>query len=428
MTDAPQDSMPVETANVMHVGIVEHPAPLNPLATIDPRLLQRKRPVSERPSTPFPFGMHTYLQTLLRSLTLCTSTAKSHFAPTQPTPSVPPIAHIEEVPSGSEFSYPSTPASSFFENLGSPAPNVSPASNVSPATSDIGEVWVSSNPIYDFSQADMVRFQQDIAAFAQNCLNEAAFASTKSSPTLGTSALPVPSISEVSTAPVTTTHVGNGTDDTTRHIANYETTSGAPSPVSSSGDNLGNILDYTQAYGEQFDCEAMQYDILEHVGLLLCQIDDSMLNCRKTAASILRRAEDYVNGRRPVKWLEDERKQRPPACDIRDTQDYMNCFIEAENEDSNPFLWPVERQHAHQCVRWLRSLEYPTSTDLQIQSTLVHLLNYRLDEPLGVAYATIRRLRGDFGPPGHWPPIQTIEQLKFLDEQAGFPWGNHNAF
>ena len=109
-------------------------------------------------------------------------------------------------------------------------------------------------------------------------------------------------------------------------------------------------------------------------------------------------------------------------------QDYLNCFVEAENEDSNPFLWPVECQHAHQCVHWLRSLKSPSSTDLQIQFTLVHLLNYHLHDPLGVAYATIHHLRGDFGPPRHWPPIQTIEQLKTLDEQAGFPWGNHNTF
>ena len=54
--DAPQDNPPIETANVMHVGILDHPAPLSPLATIDPRLLQRKLPVSERTSTPYSFG------------------------------------------------------------------------------------------------------------------------------------------------------------------------------------------------------------------------------------------------------------------------------------------------------------------------------------------------------------------------------------
>ena len=90
--------------------------------------------------------------------------------------------------------------------------------------------------------------------------------------------------------------------------------------------------------------------------------------------------------------------------------------------DVNPFLWAVERLHGHQCIRWLSQLVTPSTQDLRYLSRLRNLLSYRLDDADAVVYANERRLRGDFGLPGAWPPLQTTAFIEGLDHDAGFLW------
>ncbi|KAK7687209.1 hypothetical protein QCA50_009714 [Cerrena zonata] len=300
-----------------------------------------------------------------------------------------------------------------------PVPNNSPA-----------KVWLSPSPVYEFTMADMIRFQQDAQSGIMSPLDHDNDSRLRAPPTGSTpTTLPHASIEDVndgfllsypsaSSIPPTPPFLPIGTYR--RHD-----TSPVPSTLSSWMDDIepyNEPLTIDNSYAAQFDPTSIHRRFKNHLAYDPEVDKDPLLNCRQIAAKSLKTAEDHVRLYQRRDWVQKEVLNRPLVSDPQGMNTYIDAFVVPNNDDpmGNPFLWGVERCHAHQCVRWLNGLPTPSPYDLIVRDDLVALLSYRLNDPGAIEYVNARRNRGDFGPPGGWAPLQTRIDLELADYHGGF--------
>ncbi|KAK7685263.1 hypothetical protein QCA50_011626 [Cerrena zonata] len=432
-----------EVASVFHVA----DAQLDQV-TIDPRQLHpaftpiKKRAIPRRP-TPYPswnqrqadqdrgngissqgpkvHGMRNLARLFAIKLKLLTSA----YSPASPTPTSYSLGSLDTLISEDT----NQEEGELDERSFAPIINAFPAvPNNSPL-----EVWISSDPEYSFTVADMVRFQQDAQssimpplAYDDNSRLRFPLAAVMSAPPSQASdahtnnsgdpfLLGYPSTSSIQSTPP---FLPTGTFH--RHD-----TSPVPSTISSWMDDIEPYdvpMPIDNSYAAQFDPATIYYEYKTYIGYDPTLDKDFFLDCQQMTARTLKTAEDHVRLYQRKDWLDKRVMDRPTINDPQAQDEYIKMFVVPNNDDprDNLFMWGVERCHARQCIRWLNDQENPSPYDLIIRDDLIGLLSYQLNDPGAIEYVNARRNRGDFGPPGGWAPLQTRIDLELADYHGGF--------